>query len=42
MRNDTLATIDVDPQIFAVKVNGTPATAPPAKALTLNQLSSFS
>ena len=42
IRNDTLAKIEVDPQTFAVKVNGTHATAPPAKSLALNQLYFFS
>ncbi|MFM7109077.1 MAG: urease subunit alpha [Planctomycetaceae bacterium] len=42
VRNDTLARIEVDPQTFAVKVNGTHATAPPAKKLSLNQLYFFS
>ncbi len=42
IRNDTLARIEVDPQTFAVKVNGTHATAPPAKSLALNQLYFFS
>jgi len=42
VRNDTLAEIDVDPQTFAVKVNGKHATAPPAKNLALNQLYFFS
>lgn len=42
VRNDTLAKIDVDPQTFAVKVDGTHATAPPAKSLSLNQLYFFS
>jgi urease subunit alpha len=42
VRNDTLAEIDVDPQTFAVKVNGEHATAPPAASLALNQLYFFS
>ena len=42
VRNDTLAKIEVDPQTFAVKVNGQHATAPPAKKLALNQLYFFS
>jgi urease subunit alpha len=42
VRNDTLAKIEVDPQTFAVKVDGTHATAPPAKSLALNQLYFFS
>jgi urease subunit alpha len=42
IRNNTLAKIEVDPQTFAVKVNGTHATAPPAKSLALNQLYFFS
>lgn len=42
IRNDTLAKIEVDPQTFAVKVNGVHATAPPAKSLSLNQLYFFS
>jgi urease subunit alpha len=42
VRNSTLAKIEVDPQTFAVKVNGTHATAPPARSLALNQLYFFS
>ncbi|MBL9125753.1 MAG: urease subunit alpha [Planctomycetaceae bacterium] len=42
VRNSTLAKIDVDPQTFAVKVDGVHATAPPAKKLALNQLHFFS
>jgi urease subunit alpha len=42
VRNDTLAKIEVDPQTFAVKVNGVHATAPPATSLSLNQLYFFS
>jgi urease subunit alpha len=42
VRNSTLAKIDVDPQTFAVKVDGIHATAPPPKAISLNQLYFFS
>ena len=42
VRNYTLAKIEVDPQTFAVKVDGKHATAPPAKSLALNQLYFFS
>jgi urease subunit alpha len=42
VRNTTIAKIDVDPQTFAVKVNGVHATVPPAKTLSLNQLYFFS
>jgi urease subunit alpha len=42
VRNTTIAKIEVDPQTFAVKVNGVHATVPPAKTLSLNQLYFFS
>jgi urease subunit alpha len=42
VRNSTLAKIDVDPQTFAVKVNGVHATAPAPKSIALNQLYFFS
>jgi urease subunit alpha len=42
VRNATLAKIDVDPQTFAVKVDGVHATAPAAKTIALNQLYFFS
>lgn len=42
IRNDLLPKIDVDPQTFAVKVDGVHATAPPAKNIPLNQLYFFS
>ena len=42
VRNSTLAKIDVDPQTFAVKVNGVHATAPAPKTISLNQLYFFS
>jgi urease subunit alpha len=42
VRNSTLAKIDVDPQTFAVKVNGVHATAPAPKTIALNQLYFFS
>jgi urease subunit alpha len=42
VRNDTLARIDVDPQTFAVKVNGVHATVPASKSIALNQLLFFS
>jgi urease subunit alpha len=37
-----LAKIDVDPQTFAVKVDGVHATAPAPKTIALNQLYFFS
>lgn len=42
VRNSALPRIDVDPQTFAVKVEGLHATAPPAKKIPLNQLYFFS
>jgi urease subunit alpha len=42
IRNAALPRIDVDPQTFAVKVDGVHATAPPAKKIPLNQLYFFS
>jgi urease subunit alpha len=42
VRNATLAKIEVDPQTFAVKVNGVHATAPAQKTISLNQLYFFS
>ena len=42
VRNSTLANIDVDPQTFAVKVDGVHATAPAPKTIALNQLYFFS
>jgi urease subunit alpha len=42
VRNAALPRIDVDPQTFAVKVDGVHATAPPATKIPLNQLYFFS
>jgi urease subunit alpha len=42
VRNAALPQIAVDPQTFAVKVDGVHATAPPAKKIPLNQLYFFS
>lgn len=42
VRNAALPQITVDPQTFAVKVDGVHATAPPAKKIPLNQLYFFS
>jgi urease subunit alpha len=42
VRNATTAKIEVDPQTFAVKVNGVHATVPPAKSIALGQLLFFS
>jgi urease subunit alpha len=42
VRNDTLARLDVDPETFAVKVNGKHATVPAARTISLNQLYYFS
>ncbi len=41
VRNDFLPNIDVDPQTFAVKVNGVHATVEPPKTISLNQLYFF-
>jgi urease subunit alpha len=42
VRNSTLGKIEVDPETFAVKVNGVHATVPPARSIALNQLYFFS
>ncbi len=42
VRNSTIADIDVDPETFAVKVNGEHATAPPPKQIAMTQLYFFS
>ncbi|MER7283845.1 urease subunit alpha [Dactylosporangium sp. NPDC000244] len=42
VRNDKTPRIDVDPETFAVKVDGVHATVPPASALSMNQLYFFS
>ena len=42
VRNGYLPKIDVDPQTFAVKVDGTHATVKPPKTIPLNQLYFFS
>jgi urease subunit alpha len=41
VRNDLLPKIEVDPQTFAVKVDGVHATVEPPKAISLNQLYFF-
>ena len=42
IRNDFAPDIDVDPQTFAVKVDGVHATVKPPKTIALNQLYFFS
>ncbi|WP_433087022.1 urease subunit alpha [Dactylosporangium sp. CA-052675] len=42
VRNDLTPRIDVDPETFAVKVDGVHATVPPASSLSMNQLYFFS
>ena len=42
VRNDALPAITVDPETFAVTVDGVPATVPPAKSVSLNRLYFFS
>jgi urease subunit alpha len=42
VRNSTLANIEVNPQTFAVTVDGVHATAPAPKAIAVNQLYFFS
>src|SRR5262249_10103904 len=37
VRNATLGKIEVDPETFAVKVDGVHATVPPARTISLNQ-----
>jgi urease subunit alpha len=42
VRNDALPVIDVDPETFAVMVDGQQATVPPAENISLNRLYFFS
>ena len=42
VRNTLLPDIEVDPQTFAVKVDGVHATVTPPKTIALNQLYFFS
>ncbi|MEU5962617.1 urease subunit alpha [Micromonospora parva] len=42
VRNDRLPTLEVDPETFAVKMDGVHATVPPARNLPLSQLYFFS
>lgn len=42
VRNDATPLIEVDPETFAVRVNGVHATVPPAASIALNQLHFFS
>jgi len=42
VRNGNTPKIEVNPETFAVLVDGTHATVPPAKSLALNQLYFFS
>jgi len=42
VRNDATPTIEVDPETFAVRVDGKHATVPPAAEIPLNQLYFFS
>jgi urease subunit alpha len=42
VRNDALPNIEVDPETFAVRVDGVHATVPPARTLPLTQLYFFS
>jgi urease subunit alpha len=42
VRNDALPDIDVDPETFAVTVDGSLATVPPAESVRLNRLVFFS
>ncbi|MFC6018270.1 urease subunit alpha [Plantactinospora solaniradicis] len=42
VRNDALPDIEVDPETFAVRVDGVHATVPPARRLPLSQLYFFS
>ena len=42
IRNDFAPDIEVDPQTFAVKVDGVHATVKPPKTIALNQLYFFS
>jgi urease subunit alpha len=42
IRNDALPVIDVDPETFAVSVDGSHATVPPAESISMNRLIFFS
>ena len=42
VRNDRLPKLEVDPETFAVKMDGVHATVPPARNLPLSQLYFFS
>jgi urease subunit alpha len=42
VRNDVLPAIEVDPETFAVRADGVPATVPPAESISLNRLYFFS
>jgi urease subunit alpha len=42
VRNDALPAIDVDPETFAVMVDGSRVTVPPAERISLNRLFFFS
>jgi urease subunit alpha len=42
VRNDTLPAIEVDPETFAVTVDGVHATVPPAESISLSRLYFFS
>lgn len=42
VRNDALPVIDVDPETFAVSVDGSHATVPPAESVSMNRLVFFS
>lgn len=42
VRNDLTPRIEVDPETFAVKVDGVHATVPAASSLSMNQLYFFS
>jgi len=42
VRNAATPTIEVDPETFAVRVDGKHATVPPAPSIRLNQLYFFS
>jgi urease subunit alpha len=42
VRNDTLPAIDVDPETFAVTVDGKQATVSPAESISMNRLVFFS
>jgi urease subunit alpha len=42
VRNDALPVIDVDPETFAVTIDGSHATVPPAESISMNRLIFFS